>query len=337
MDQSAVTREPTLERVDSLWFPKDTIIIRAENKIFQISRALLAARSPVFRDMIAFPQPIGDDTEQIDGSPVVRLHDSAHDVEVFLRAIYDSSYFMPAPAETELSVVLGILRLSNKYDVEYLYRRALEHLAVDGWYAATYDENGWEDHLDSITPRSPINALSVIVTASEVGALWILPKAYYAASTFFPDQLLPFLEGETEPHVRKCLLAHIHLVRGTVATHRFLTTPQPCPTAEVCDSARASQLTLFFDDVAKEADVFPLSKWDDDVTDNWEKFKEAGLCDTCCSLAKTQNHEAARALWNRLPDIFGLPSWEELHAMRRAAMGEESDGEEEEDMDEGAD
>jgi hypothetical protein len=66
------------------------IVIRAENKIFHVFGGILAARSIVFRDMLAFPQPPNGDIEQIDGSPVLRLHDSADDVEVFLRAIYDS-------------------------------------------------------------------------------------------------------------------------------------------------------------------------------------------------------------------------------------------------------
>ncbi|KAJ7159379.1 hypothetical protein C8R43DRAFT_881836 [Mycena crocata] len=106
---------------------RDTIVIRAETKIFQVSRAILAARSTVFRDMIAFPQPTSGDVE------ISELHDSAADVEVFLRAIFDSSFFMPAPEPIELSVVLGILRLSHKYDVQYLFRRALQHLAEGEW------------------------------------------------------------------------------------------------------------------------------------------------------------------------------------------------------------
>lgn len=83
------------ERVDDLWFSTDIIVIRAENKIFRVSGGVLTARSTVFRDMIALPQLTTCDTEQIDGFPVVRLHDAARDVEVFLRAIYDSRYAFP--------------------------------------------------------------------------------------------------------------------------------------------------------------------------------------------------------------------------------------------------
>ncbi|KAJ7457722.1 hypothetical protein FB451DRAFT_1097886 [Mycena latifolia] len=114
-------------RVQDLWFSNDTLIIKARQKIFRVSKSVLAARSAVFRDMVAFSQPAdSSDVELVDASPVVSqaLHDSADDVEVFLRAIFDSSYFMPPPETVSLQVVL-----SHKYDVEYLHRRALKHLA----------------------------------------------------------------------------------------------------------------------------------------------------------------------------------------------------------------
>ncbi|KAK7017628.1 hypothetical protein R3P38DRAFT_1310626 [Favolaschia claudopus] len=74
-----------LTRVEDLWFPTDIIVIRTESKIFRVFSGVLAAKSSVFRDMIAFPQPPETETENIDGHPVVRLHDKPEDVEVFLR------------------------------------------------------------------------------------------------------------------------------------------------------------------------------------------------------------------------------------------------------------
>jgi hypothetical protein len=75
-----------------------------------------------------FPQPAADGIEQIDMCPVVRLQD-----EDFLWAIFDSRYVLifavqrlitdnlpvatPCPhLFPEISVVLGILRLSQKYE-----------------------------------------------------------------------------------------------------------------------------------------------------------------------------------------------------------------------------
>ncbi|KAJ7780864.1 hypothetical protein DFH07DRAFT_910354 [Mycena maculata] len=309
------TSESTPTKVDDLWFSTDVIVIRAEDKIFRVSGGVLAARSTVFQDMIAFPQPISSDTEQIDGSPVVRLHDSASDVEVFLRAIYDSryvwpSYFMPAPASAELWVVLGILRLSHKYDVQYLYRRALDHLAEDGWDCRTFNSVH--------CPQSPAKALSVISTAMEVGAQWLLPLAYYYASNLSAKVLLIFLDGPMAPYARTCLGTHSSVVRGAVVVNRFLTVQDSlCATPDSCSEIRHSFLSDFLDAVADGSELQPLSNWD-----IWTRLNSDGMCDDCCSSAKVQHHHAATTFFEQLPDIFGLPPWDGLHTTKRAAMGE---------------
>jgi hypothetical protein len=90
-----------MNHVDGLWFSNDTLVVlRAGDSLFRIPRSILAARSPVFRAMFEFPQPPpcgdgmadSDGDEMMDGSPVVRLHDSPTQVEPFLRAIFDSRY-----------------------------------------------------------------------------------------------------------------------------------------------------------------------------------------------------------------------------------------------------
>ncbi|KAJ7186530.1 hypothetical protein C8R46DRAFT_1057398 [Mycena filopes] len=306
-------------KVPDLWFTTDMIIvIRAENRVFRVSGGILAARSTVFRDMIGFPQPKGSDVEEFEGCPVVRLHDSAQDVEVFLRAIYDSSFFMPAPNRIECSVVLGILRMSHKYDVPYLYLRALDHLAVDGWYRTTFDQKT-ADHL--INAPGLTASLPVINAALEVGATWILPYAFYCLSTFSGDKLYALLNDPMSgPHIGKALAAHAHLVRGTIAINRFLTTPNPCPTREVCDAARKAALSELLDNVS-DPEVDPLRP--DLEGHTLAGLRDKGMCALCREVAQTQQYAAASAFWDELPGLFGFPPWEELHAMKRAAMGEE--------------
>ncbi|KAJ7244821.1 hypothetical protein C8J57DRAFT_1082787, partial [Mycena rebaudengoi] len=150
---------------------------------FPVTKSILAVHSTVFRDMAAFPQPtaVSTEAEMIEGSPVVQLHDAAADVEVFLPAIFDSSsYLMPPPEYGELHILLGVLRLSHKYDVQYLFRRALSHLAR-AYYASSLAE-----YLDVVPERinSTTSTLSLIVAAkamTEVGALWLLPIIYFSA------------------------------------------------------------------------------------------------------------------------------------------------------------
>jgi hypothetical protein len=91
---------------------------------------------------------------------------------------------MPAPAQLQLSIVLEIFQLSHKYDVPYLYKRALD------------------DHL-IYEDSTPAYSLSVINAALEVGELWLLPFAYQCAATFSAKQLLPFLEGKMDQYALK--------------------------------------------------------------------------------------------------------------------------------------
>ncbi|KAJ7029705.1 hypothetical protein C8F04DRAFT_744231 [Mycena alexandri] len=122
----------TLERVDALWFPDGNIILSAHGGVlFRVFRGILAARSPVFADMLVFPpRPEADaSVETLDGCPVLHLDDSAADAMYFLKALFDYEFFAPYPARTDFDAIHGVLRLGTKYRVEPLRRRALRHLA----------------------------------------------------------------------------------------------------------------------------------------------------------------------------------------------------------------
>ncbi|KAK7018417.1 BTB domain-containing protein [Favolaschia claudopus] len=313
-----------LTKVDDLWFATDIIVIRAENKIFRVLGSILGARSSVFHDMFAFPQPHDMKTEKIDGHPVVQLQDKAEDVEVFLRAIYDSNYFMPSPAPVHMKDLLAVLRLSHKYDVPYLHRRALHHLISEGWYRETYrlDESETK-HVTYIDVGSPIDALSVALAAVEVNAPWLLPYAYYRAGTY-PVQKLsvaPLMEGETRDCAVKALVAHTYLACGVLRMNSHLTeqSPPTCVDSSKCDGCRKINLCALWGYLSVGGFTHPLRQLDV-ISRNMEKN---GMCSYCLEDAKTKQHEAATKFWDDLPGILGLPPWEELNAMKRAAMGED--------------
>ncbi|KAJ7619815.1 hypothetical protein DFH06DRAFT_72908 [Mycena polygramma] len=308
-----------LRRVEDLWFPRDTVVIRAEDTIFQVSRAVLGAKSSVFSDMIAFPQPTTKDTQVIDGSPVVRLHDSSADVEVFLRAIFDSTYFLPAPAEIELPITLGILRLSHKYDVQYLHRRALGHLAASGWYAETVFNHPFPWAVNP--PGAPVmRSLSVISAATEVGALWLLPKSYYFASGYPTELLLPYINGPMREYVQKCLVARPHLVRGTIAVNRVL-----IPTCNGCPAGCSDIAQAVFQDLLNSLELDDESGFKPlETLVGFEN--DARVCASCMRVARRNRKKALNAFWAKVPSIFGLPPWPELHAMKKAALDESASG-----------
>lgn len=61
-----------------------------ENKkewiMFRVHQSILSIHSPIFRDMLALPS--GDNIEQFEGVPLVRLPDNASDIEAVLEALY---------------------------------------------------------------------------------------------------------------------------------------------------------------------------------------------------------------------------------------------------------
>lgn len=79
-----------LDRHDDLWLSDGSVVLVAEDTLFKVHKSQLSRHSVVFRDMFAMPQLEGAGRmETLDGCDVVRLHDSAQDIESLLRALYD--------------------------------------------------------------------------------------------------------------------------------------------------------------------------------------------------------------------------------------------------------
>ncbi|KAJ7090733.1 hypothetical protein B0H15DRAFT_244146 [Mycena belliarum] len=309
-------------RVEELWFSNDTLVIRAEKKLFRVSKALLAARSSAFKDMIAFPQPASGAIEPLDGSPVVTLHDAAADVEVLLKAIFDSSYFMPAPEPVALQDLLGILRLSDKYDIQYLQRRALNHLSTGFYYSTVHDYRTYvQESRDHVSYPSALSFCSVVDAATAVGALWLLPVAYYKGSSFGRDALLAATQsGVPETIVQKLILANAGLASMTLGACDFLCSRSgaACQTHDTCDSGRYGILSRVVLAVNSVTRLLPLDRFGEK---SWGLLRQR-ICASCCAAAQERRTCSLEALWDRLPSMYGLPPWPELHAMRAAAIGD---------------
>ncbi|KAJ6562964.1 hypothetical protein B0H10DRAFT_1132062 [Mycena sp. CBHHK59/15] len=155
---------------------------------------------------------------------------------------------MPPPEPVELQAVLGILRLARKYDVPYLYRRALRHLAVP------YSNSSFGDYQNPVLLESHIvsdlrhslRALTIIMTATEVGELWLLPIVHYLASAYTSDELLWTIpRGPDEQIVQRCIAAHVDLVRGTGAANSFLAVESgpSCTLPQHCNTIRSIYLS----------------------------------------------------------------------------------------------
>ncbi|KAJ6556393.1 hypothetical protein B0H19DRAFT_1377108 [Mycena capillaripes] len=308
-------------KAHGLWLSDDgVVVLRAEESIFRVPKSILAARSPVFRAMFEFPQPADSDAileadEMIDGSIVVHMPDSAADVECFLRAIFDSSYFMPPPAKFDFCALLEIFRLSHKYDVDYLYKRAIDHLETIFPIEMDRMEGIGSNSLDYHQEMEL--TLAAISVFHEVGATWLLPYAYYSLTEFSPEALISIGEpwDKCDADIKQtcfCLLPV--LIRATERLSHALTTPSTCASRDACDLLKFRFLRSH-DGVHQS----PLSEL---LFRGWSKF-ERELCPDCATQAHTQYNGVRAKIWEELPGNCGLDSWEVLLEMRREALAGE--------------
>ncbi|KAJ6616328.1 hypothetical protein B0H10DRAFT_1799704 [Mycena sp. CBHHK59/15] len=306
---------PALARCVDLWFTDCGLVIQAGNMLYRISGEMLAAKSPVFADMLSFPQP--EDPEQIDGCPVVFVPDSSLEMTVFLKALLDYESFQEHPAQTDFDEICGVLRLSNKYLVEPLRKRALNHLTLH-FSTTSLDcrplPTSWEFR--------PNHLLPMILLAREVSALWILPVIFYQYCEHRgPDQLLSgykyrgsHLNLSAQDQVT-CLSAMM-MLRTQLMTDflDFLWNSNVtlrCFRYGECITSRINARRVA---ETRRHEHFPFDTWSAQDTSG------INLCPTCAAALQNAHQDAQSALWNRLPELFKLPSWDELEKMRVAAF-----------------
>ncbi|KAJ6567013.1 hypothetical protein B0H19DRAFT_1139141 [Mycena capillaripes] len=321
------------QRVQELWFRDGNLVIQAGNSQYRVFGGILAARSPVFQDTLSLPQP--PDSELIEGCPVVHLFDSPIEVTAFLRAIFEPEFYMPFPAKTDFDTVCGCLRLSHKYGMEYLRRRALVHLSSRhpttlpdcDTMMTTPSMRSWE------RPDTQSYIIFLIQLVREVDAVWILPYAFYVLCHSFEAHLgsaifrgasyngIPASLSEADQDL---FLRGYNIQKESTKNDilRFLFSPariKGCADAMRCLQVRIEA----FDSICQRnsepgASSIPLHIW---PTAEWSLLRKA--CPTCQANLKTRYQNARQAFWDELPEMYGSPPWDELEKMKTAALSAE--------------
>ncbi|KAJ7162441.1 hypothetical protein C8R46DRAFT_955409 [Mycena filopes] len=310
------------QAVEKLWFKDGTLVLIAGTRMFRVYGGLLAQHSPVFEHMLERPPPA--DSEFIDGCPIVRLEDNQDDLESFLLSLFDYQFFGAYPKKTTFGILAGVTRLSKKYQVDSLYKRALEHLSPA--FPFTVGEfpgsSSW-----TITPGA--EWVRVVVLAREMSLDWILPIAFYhMLENSTPSQLLNGVDidgvhFELAPQDKSMALDQCQAIPGAVSTHitSFLLNPDHalgCALyvtrigATTCTDARLKARREV--ELRTIGGTFPMDVW---TQADWN---EMGFCASCKGEMLAAHREAVDAFWTSLPERFGLPAWDVLKQMRDSEM-----------------
>ncbi|KAK7013080.1 BTB domain-containing protein [Favolaschia claudopus] len=248
----------------------------------------------------------------LNGRALVRLHDSAAEAASFLRAVFDSSFFEPPPYPVKFGDIIGVLRLAHKYDVQYLFRRALAHLDV--LYPTDLGKKVYHAGTHVRFPSLDVTSDMISLKAAcEVGATWMLPAMYYeiAPVRSFLDHAADYLQTS---QIQTCLAPQSKLVRAHASSYRFLRSLPRCGSA-ACYAAVQEAHDELEGWSERSLDMDPLG---DSVFDDMD----SELCPTCSRFATMRFSVAQQAFWETLPAVFMLPNWDELKEMRRKAMEE---------------
>jgi hypothetical protein len=165
--------------------------------------------------------------------------------------------------------------------------------------------------------------LNIIVTATYINALWVLPAAYYlcsdaTASHIFRDTS-PWNSSQHVTVLRNILAGTINLEIMDVAFEELIGT-YPCSGCrhrEQCALTTLAAVRQVWSSITRRKPAgrkpHTLTYWRNRKW--WEAYCK-GLC-APCSLACMSAYESTRGdYWDKIPSAFNLPSWKELQSLR---------------------
>lgn len=196
--------------------------------------------------------------------------------------------------------------MSNKYDVPYLKRRALLHLATA--YPTTLA--AWDIGRSQTFPEvtAPEDLSAVISLAMDIRAFWIVPAAVVsllthpsvAPTSYSPPVLTTYLDLKSKEY------SLLHL----------LSTPfggmHGCSVSSQCALARV-QLFITFVAYCKGGPLAHIPE------ESWSTLSEK-TCDQCLIQAKAIFRDWRAKIWGELPEMLILPTWEEMETLKDTCL-----------------
>ncbi|EIW56925.1 uncharacterized protein TRAVEDRAFT_127403 [Trametes versicolor FP-101664 SS1] len=296
------------KRDEEFWYCDGSIILVAGDVEFRIYKGLLADHSPVFKDMFSLPQPpvAASPTRTNDPCPVVHLSDSPDDLRHVLRAYMpkgDPRYrSVPLYSYDEISAAI---RLGHKYQMSKLLDHALDYLKRH----YTNDYTTWYDHADYVPLgfKHQFYAIGVVNLARLTGETSILPTALLACCMLGKNLAHGFerVDGSREhlslDDIGLCIAGKDKLIRESirVAFRVFRpTVSDRCKTPGCLEAFRkmATGAEQFVDHIS---DPEPCGVF-------YSTIADTGLCRHCQAMVKERDNSERRAVWAKLPEIFGV-------------------------------
>ncbi|PIL26496.1 hypothetical protein GSI_12254 [Ganoderma sinense ZZ0214-1] len=305
-----------LQRHPEIWFDDGSIVLVARGTAFRIYRGLLASQSPVFAETFA-PSTSGPDKagKTFDGCPAVQVDDSPCDLAHLLRLLLPQStmYFHPTGESPGVrhtfDQISAIIRLAHKYRIPQIQDQALS-LLQEFWYTSSfYIFTGPRPDRD-IDIR-PVHAIGAVNLARLTDTPSMLPLALYECAHLDGGALFDgwtredgTVERLSDADLRRCLDARVELAHlyHAVLSHLFCgAAHERCRQPSLCETAMRE---LHHKATHAERRVrYAITDWRDSIREL--EMREA-LCWRCAGEILDNHEKERRAVFDRLPEIFGI-------------------------------
>ncbi|KAK7054532.1 hypothetical protein VNI00_003730 [Paramarasmius palmivorus] len=301
----------TADRHPKFWFYDGSIVLHCEDTIFRVHKTVLSTHCEVFETLFSIPQP--ESTEgTIEGCMVVQLQDRAEDMTDLLNALYYSSHFdslkSDADPSTMLKFIAGILRLSSKYLNYTLRKKCIRILA--SYIPTTFSEYNLRHHHSHSHPRrfKSDQLMYTIRLAKETNVPIVLPYLFYCTARLSPQRILRDDPDDIDWQDKTiCQVGRERLRHAEMSlSHSFLLGffPAPgCRTFALCSNARGPHAAWHVLETSGKAPnpLRPYTKWAD-----------MNVCEECVYYSKRLHDEGREAVWNCMPALFEMDSWDVL-------------------------
>ncbi|KAF8178666.1 hypothetical protein K438DRAFT_1604819 [Mycena galopus ATCC 62051] len=300
-----------------IWHKDGSVVLQAQNIQFRVHWGVLSLHSSFFRDMQDLPQP-PQESDNVDGCPVIEVSDSAVDVEYLLNALYNPLF--SSEKVLDFGVLASLVRLGRKYAFTNLLNTAVELLASENprdfetyriLAGSDYDLPG--THSFSRISNYPGVYFDIITLARENDLFAILPCAYYRAITLGYDQviidvLFDSLRRNDGTYAtlspvdqRRCVLGRAKLLKAQFApsyTFGSLRADSKCINDRKCTIRKKDLLR----DLLLTGQVWALGMLP----------RVTSECSNCDLEFRQAMAAGRQKIWEELPSFFDLPPWSEL-------------------------
>lgn len=233
-----------------------------------------------------------------------------------LNALMCCSYAPPGE-HVKIEVLTAFIRLGRKYNIETLRVEALRRL-----FAAVPITLAHYDNLVSLSDPHLLQILvdghkwtNILSVGREFGLQSVLPIALFRCC----QHIQSLSDGFTHNALRGIssddkLLCYSSIKRLSFTqastTNTWLTAEDiysSCRSPGTCKLARSHAMRVLF---YPYGSLIGLAQWSE------HSSVLTNMCELCKAVAQSAHRKGRQEFWDRLPDAFSLPAWEELKKER---------------------